>query len=219
MSPIENKDEGRNKNREGRKDVSFTASISCAHCEQHSGLCITENTQHGTQTCPSWRYHTASLMWGCKSWAVSIPQDLWLPTSALRLSPPKGMCSRCPHSHFLPHFHSMNMHLTVTNSFFWCLSDVFLLNLKWHFPACFLSLSLLSAAFTNQKTLCLQGLRCSTTLSATFSLLWSLALPHSISQHRFCCFSLSHSPDLIASTSRSPSKITIWHWFPFQQLF
>lgn len=141
------------------------------------------------------------------------------PHLSTQVIPPKGMCSRCPHSHFLPHFHSMNMHLTVTNSFFWCLSDVFLLNLKWHFPACFLSLSLLSAAFTNQKTWCLQGLRCSTTLSATFSLLWSLALPHSISQHRFCCFSLSHSPDLIASTSRSPSKITIWHWFPFQQLF
>lgn len=131
---VSHKDGGGNKNWEGRKDVSFTGSISCACCQQHSGLCITENTQHGTQTCPSWGYHTASLMWSCKSWAVSIPQDLWLPTSALRLFPPQRNVLQVPLFSF-PSIHSMNMHLTVTNSFFWCLSDVFLLNLKWHFPA------------------------------------------------------------------------------------
>lgn len=67
MSPIEDKDGGSNKNREGRKKVSFTASMSCAHCEQHSGLCTTEDIQHGMLKCPSGGYHTASLILHCMS--------------------------------------------------------------------------------------------------------------------------------------------------------
>lgn len=38
--------------------------LSCAHCDQHSGLCTTEDIQHGTLTCPSWGYPTAFSHFG-----------------------------------------------------------------------------------------------------------------------------------------------------------
>lgn len=126
-----------------------------------------------------------------------------------------------PHVPIPSSFHTLQEHTPYSHQFFfWCLSDILLLNLKWHFPAYiphsfFLCLPSTPPLLTRKLYACKVY---TTTASATFSLLWSLALPHSMSQHHFCRFSLPHSPDLIASTSKSPSKITIWHWFPFPQL-
>lgn len=127
----------RNQNREGRRNVSFPASISCAHCEQHSGLCTTEDTQHGTQTCLSWGHHTAALIWSWKSWAVSTPQDLWFPPQHWG-SPPHRNGLHMP-LFSVPSTHFKNMHLTVTTSFSGAFQMYFYLILNGTFLSFFVS--------------------------------------------------------------------------------
>lgn len=101
--------------RTGRaQSVSFTASVSWAHCDHHSGLYTTEDIQGGTPLRPSWGYWYSSSHFGLHALSCLHTKSPSVPHLSTQVSPHRDRLHMPLFSS--PSTHSKTMYLTVTSS-------------------------------------------------------------------------------------------------------
>lgn len=137
--------------RTGRaQSVSFTASVSWAHCDHHSGLCATEDIQAGTPPRPSWGYWHSSSHFGLHALSCLHTKSPSIPYLSTRVSPHSDRL-HMPYSHLHPHtprpctLQSLVLLVPVTP--FRCISTEFQGALSCLYTNQYLPLSLLNATF------------------------------------------------------------------------